>query len=176
MKRIVFNDRSKASVFKSDTGYDEVHFVIYGNDSDNVASSLSQLNTDVTNILDELNINQNNIVFSRLYVTDISNQLNDIQSSDLYKTISTSSFSIVQQHPQIHGKFILLGYCLVGNNLTKEVYMLNNWSNHCKITGKNYNIHFSSLRYRFYCICPHLIHLILLILYQLFENEILMYT
>jgi len=143
IKKFQINSRSNASIFQSDTGYDEVHFVIYSDDK-GLDKSLAQLNDDVTNILDKLDLDKDNIVFSRLYVTDISNQLSDVKSSGLYEAISSSSFSIIQQHPLMHGKFVLLGYCLDKSDQKKETYMLDDdWGNHCKLTGQNYNVHFS---------------------------------
>ena len=129
-------ETTKISQYISETGYNEYYVVINSTDKDST-TALDQMSQDLKRVLYKLNLSESNIVSSRLYSSDISNQNSSIVDSDLYAFMINGAASIVQQTPLLSGSYILLAYFL-DPILDKTVYEKESMMQ-CVVKGEKYS-------------------------------------
>jgi enamine deaminase RidA (YjgF/YER057c/UK114 family) len=118
------------SAYTNDSGCAEYYLVCKSCDELTFEDALEDLYTAYLESLSDIGLDETTLQFTRIYVSDISNEYNNLKSSRLYKYISNGAVSVVEQSP-IVGPVSMLSY-----HMKSEFSFLNK----SKSSNKNGNI------------------------------------
>jgi enamine deaminase RidA (YjgF/YER057c/UK114 family) len=114
------------SKFSTSTGYTESYISLNSRDDSTFEEALKELTDAYQSALADLELNQNTLHFTRVYVTDATNEFQLLQKSPLYQILQSGAVSVIQQSP-LSGPLSLLSYhiqdetnTLIKNKVVKE--------------------------------------------------------
>jgi enamine deaminase RidA (YjgF/YER057c/UK114 family) len=144
LTNIKINDFTRLSTFSAKTGFDEHFMAIETKPETSFPRALDELTENYLLALKRAGLSDDAVVFSRLFVSDMQNQKQQILSSPLFKQLTKGSLSVIEQKPVNGGPVSLLSYHLrCGKNaLTKERFSHSpdGWQNSTLVKGKNYSL------------------------------------
>lgn len=135
------NNNSCFSFFKGCVGAKESFAILCSESNEDFNTELEELYALVRSSLDKFSISLSSLVFSRLYVTDIANQLPCFKDSSLFDFCNHGAFSVVQQAPLGTGQLVILLYFIEEYFLERDKSFPFNdsWCNSLKVSGENYS-------------------------------------
>lgn len=145
ISRQSLNEEVQISSFKNDKGTDE-HFIVLNINRDlTFSTTLNELNFFYLEALNRIDVSTDDIVFSRVYLSDIENQKEELQESPIFKLLKKGAHSVIGQTPLLGGNASVLVYIIKGAGAKKETKALDedNWRNLCVIRGENYDHHWN---------------------------------
>lgn len=137
------NERSKCTSIGFKNGTSEFFAVIESDLSKSFPDALTEMLRDFTQILKVYELSENNIVFSRFYLSDIANQQIQLTPSALFTLLAQAPYSIIQQAPLGAGKISLLIYFVKSETMTMSTLSPNNWHTNGQLMGINYRQYWS---------------------------------
>ncbi len=145
MKTVKINERCKYSQFENDKGATEFFFVFEADPDCTFSDALVQINQDITSTLNSLNLGEKTTIQTRFYLSDVANQRDQLINSELFKSVTSGAYSLVEQSPLGVGKLTVLLYHISGDSITHEQLPKEScgWKNDVKVTGKNYTQYWS---------------------------------
>lgn len=144
VKSEVLNDLVRYSHFSNPmrSGADEYFIGIYSDDSMSFKEALDSIYGNYLAALKTLGLSDGSQIFTRLFVSDIANQKNEIEHSAIYKFLGRGAFSIGQQVPLNSGPISLFAYHVAGQTVGKKkiFHVGSGWGNGVRLEGANYDI------------------------------------
>lgn len=140
MNYFKINERCKCTSFATANGTEEYFAVIESDESVDFAGELNQLLNDIAAVEETFGLSSEILVFTRYYLSDIANQREELESSQLYQTYNLCSHSIIQQSPLCGGRISLLLYFVKSETMSREPISVSDdkWRNGVKLCGANY--------------------------------------
>lgn len=142
----IINERVKCSSYISSSGASEYFLVVESDISVSLADALEVMNSDLAAAMSQLAVGEDDLVFSRFYLSDIANQRDVLSQSSVYEVCSNGACAVIQQSPLGVGRITLLAYCVRAASFTKEkVSALDDgWQNGVSLCGANYTQYWSA--------------------------------
>ncbi len=140
----------KYTTFKSDIGADEFHLVITTNENATFTGTVCELDASYSQVVGEMGLHSGSDfpVFSRLYLSDIENQKEELLTSSLFQRLKNGAVSVIQQPPLSGGSISLYAYFVRNKKtpLTKTLlsHSANQWRNEIVISGSHYSMIWSA--------------------------------
>jgi len=124
------------------SGADEFFIGVYSDEAMSFSEALVSVHQSYLDALTRLNLSPNTQVFTRLFVSDIANQKNELERSILFKLLEKGTYSIIQQIPLNSGSISLCAYHVRARPLPKKKTFRANggWANGIRLEGKNYDM------------------------------------
>lgn len=135
------------SSFKSSTGNNEYFLVVKSEPGIPLNKALDKLFKAYKLALKKLNLSINTQVFCRFYLSDITNQKEELVSAKIYDLCKNGAYSIIQQCPLNGGGITLLAYHISNDHgFKKELIKFDdeNWRNGVRVMGKNYDLYYTA--------------------------------
>jgi enamine deaminase RidA (YjgF/YER057c/UK114 family) len=133
------------SHFASPVGCAEYYLLVQPERGLGFADSLEHVLNDLRDAMKQRGLNDDSLVFTRIFLSDIENQKSALKKSELYSLLHNGAISIVGQTPALMGiEMLVLVYCLKPKRgaLDKHAGTLDDtsWRNALTISGNNYDM------------------------------------
>ena len=132
---------TRYSEFSGDSGCGEYYLVIEPQHrSPLIANSLKSVFREINNALSELKLSTDDLVFSRIFLSDIANQKTTVEDSELFGFLRNGAVSVIEQPPASGANMTLLLYFIKNGGLKKEPLSGGNdkWLNGIQLQSENY--------------------------------------
>ncbi len=148
VKRWDFDCTIKCSSFTTLNGADEYYLTLTNDKSMSFVDAVSQINEKYRYVTNSLGLSDRTLVFSRLHVSDIENQKEHLEQSDLCRTIGNGVISVIEQIPLSSDSIVLFSYHVKRETGNCEKKFLDNGSlprgTAMAIKGDHYSMVWSS--------------------------------
>lgn len=108
------------------------------------SAALDSLLDEYEKTLSEAGLSEDTTAFTRVYLSDIANQKDDLLSSQLFKHLRSGAVSVVEQGPVGEGPIAILSYHIKNSKANLPRELLNHdpqaWRNGNLIKGNNYKM------------------------------------
>ncbi len=115
IKKCKINEIAEYSLFESENALSELHIIIKPDDKD-INAGLKKASSSYEEILKKLNINNDSLVFGRFFCKDLALQEESLYNSNIFKIVSKTSHSIIEQEPLNGSNIILYLYHIYNKN------------------------------------------------------------
>ena len=118
----------KGSSFGISEGAKEYYLTIDSKEDISFIHELNNIYDTYMTAMEECGLSEDTLVFSRFYISDIANQKDILRQSDIFKVLSNSALSVIQQCPVYGGDVSLLMYHIKrdSDKLKKEIFNYDN--------------------------------------------------
>lgn len=146
MRFNAINAHIATSSFSSENGRRETYVSVTGTKGHaRTADALVEMGASVEEALGRCELSIDNLVFSRLYLSDIENQKNEVRGSVLFRLLSRGVLSIIEQPPLSGASLSLLLYFVDGISAgppDRRTSIGNGagWRNHRLFAGQHYSM------------------------------------
>lgn len=141
------NHYANCTSFIPKAGTEEYYFAVHCNENISFSEAIESIHKNYLNALKEKNLTENTQIFTRIFLSDISNQKEKLNASELFKFISNGAYSIIQQCPLNSGPISIFSYHIREAERSRERIVFNfdneHWRNGVKVTGKNYDMYWA---------------------------------
>jgi enamine deaminase RidA (YjgF/YER057c/UK114 family) len=123
-------------MFRSEEGLSTEYHAVITSSPENpfIHDSVSEAEDYLEQFLDTTKLSMDNLIFSRIYFSDIANQKSIIENSPVYDLLSSNStVSIIEQPASSGANLIILLYLIDGKNIEKETKVIDEF-NHTSST------------------------------------------
>jgi enamine deaminase RidA (YjgF/YER057c/UK114 family) len=144
-----FGDLTFCSSFSADAGCEEFFVTIRTRPGLSVGAALDELCREYEGAAAHQGLSGETVVFSRLFVSDLSNQRDMIDKSDIAGRLRPGAFSVIEQKPVGGGQFSLFSFHLRrlrGKNAPEKqvVHVPGSPANHCLASMGSYRLLFTA--------------------------------
>jgi enamine deaminase RidA (YjgF/YER057c/UK114 family) len=144
VKRWDFDRTIKCSSFTTLTGANEYYLTLTNDKSTSFVNAVSQMNEKYRFVTNSLGLSDQTLVFSRLHVSDIANQKEQLEKSDLFRAIGNGVISVIEQTPLSSDSIVLFSYHVKRETGSFEKKFLDNgnvpWRTAMAIKGDHYSM------------------------------------
>ena len=133
------NDNVSYSCFSTSNGCEELYLTIRTTQGCDIATALDALSADYEVAICAANLKDTTTVFSRLFLSDMINQKEIIETSPLMKQLRHGALSLIEQKPVGGGPISLFSYHVRGVD-TKSKYNSGSYKNTSTCKGNHYSL------------------------------------
>jgi enamine deaminase RidA (YjgF/YER057c/UK114 family) len=131
--------------FKTEAGAQEAYILITTNPSRLFAEALAELEQSFSQAMMRYELSSDHLQFSRLYLSDLENQKEQLKSSALFSQLSSGALACVQQPPVNGGAINLFAYFVnpghgAAVRKTTVVQLNDDWRNGILSQGRHYSL------------------------------------
>ncbi|MBD3393132.1 MAG: hypothetical protein GF418_13505 [Chitinivibrionales bacterium] len=142
VKQVVVEEPVVHSSFATDTGARESYLIVGTEAHATFAAALEELDRNYARALEQQDLTDDTLVFTRVFLSDIQNQKDEFRSSKIYTHIKSGAVSIIEQTPLQGGAVSLLCYHISDDRPVSGKAVLNHsidgWRNGLVYTGMHY--------------------------------------
>ena len=123
-------------MFRSEEGLSTEYHAVITSSAENpfIHDSISEVADYLKQFLDTTKLSVDNLIFSRIYFSDIANQKSIIENSPVYDLLnSNSTVSLIEQPASSGANLIILLYLIDAKNIEKEIKIIDEF-NHTSST------------------------------------------
>jgi enamine deaminase RidA (YjgF/YER057c/UK114 family) len=135
---------SRISCFQSQAGASEYFLTFHSSGGSRCQEALTEIHERYLHALEANSLSLETQVFTRLYLSDITNQKTTLLHSELFTVLRSSAYSIIQQSPLYEGQISLLVYHIRPQNRTFHRQFTEfpdrPWSNALQLKGNHYSL------------------------------------
>lgn len=134
-------ETGKCCSFFTSTGVEEFFISVTSHPHSRLAEALDTVTANYGSLLRTCQLSADNLVFSRIYLSDIETNQVSLRKSILWGCMEQGAVSLVEQRPIFSGPISLFAYHIRGKEkLRKKVLTAGNgvWSNEVLVTGNHY--------------------------------------
>ena len=110
LRKTVWEGSWSDAAFVPRTGTAEYFLILDSSESSGILRALETLHSQYEDFLSARNLTGQEIIFSRLYLSDIANQESVLPDSKLYRRLSAGAVSLIEQRPLKKGPVALFAY------------------------------------------------------------------
>lgn len=127
-------------------GADEYFFGVYSDEGMSFSEALDSVYENYLGALKKFKLSDKSQIFTRLFVSDIANQKDELERSALFRLLGEGAYSIVQQIPLNSGPISFFSYHIAGRSMgEKKIFHLGKgWGNAVEFKGENYEMLWSA--------------------------------
>ncbi len=142
LKNIKLNEVVQYSSFKLETGCEEYFLTLNPVGKTHAESCLDSLFENLSLFLKDAGLTEKELVFSRVYFSDVSNQIEFFKKSELLKRLQEGAVSCIQQESLQKNPLSLFCYFIKSNSVKTSCFKIK--SSECDISSstslKNYKL------------------------------------
>jgi enamine deaminase RidA (YjgF/YER057c/UK114 family) len=147
LQKQAISERIRCSSFRGASGVSEHYLAIHCQDDLAFPEALEQVHRDYLAALEKLGLSAQTQVFTRVFLSDVSNQSLQLGESELFALMRDGAYSVIQQCPLNSGDLSLFAYHIGSEQgpLEKSCFDFDSehWRNAVKVTGRRHDMYWT---------------------------------